>query len=155
LRAAAFGLEISYHARKPAVVPGLSATYCDLEELLETSDILTVHVPLTSETRGLLNRARIGLMKPGAVLINTARGQVVDEPSLVEALKDGHLFAAGLDVFEREPEIHAELLGLNNVVMAPHIGSATANVRTMMAEHLCDDVCRVLNGETPNTQFHL
>ncbi len=92
-------------------------------------------------------------MKAGAVLINTARGQIVDEAALANALKTGHLFAAGLDVFECEPQVHEDLLRLDNVVMAPHIGSATAGVRTKMAESLCDDVGRVLNGETPNTQF--
>ncbi|MCA9565182.1 MAG: D-glycerate dehydrogenase, partial [Myxococcales bacterium] len=149
-RAAAFGMDVVYWSRsirEDHSVPG--ARPIGFDELLETSDVISLHVPLSDETRGLLNEKRIAQMKPGAVLVNTARGPVVDESALAEALASGHLMAAGLDVFENEPAVHPRLLGLDNVVLAPHIGSATRRTRERMTEMVCRDVLRVLSGEQP------
>lgn len=111
-----------------------------LGELLATSDFVSVHVPLRPETRHLLGARELASMKRGSVLVNTARGAVIDEAALVGALRDGPLFAAGLDVFEKEPEVHPGLLALENVVLLPHIGSADAETRREMAMLAADNV---------------
>jgi glyoxylate reductase len=122
----------------------------DLDVLLGHADIVSLHVPLTAETRHLFDARRLGLMKPGAVLINTARGPVVDESALADALHAGALAGAGLDVYEHEPYVHDGLLGLENVVLAPHLGSATRDTRIAMGM-LCVDALRavLLEGRTP------
>jgi glyoxylate reductase len=119
----------------------------ELEALLSRADFVSVHLALSDDTRGLLDAARIAAMKPGAVLVNTARGGIVDEQALVEALRRGDLHAAALDVFEREPvSPDNPLLGLPNVVVAPHIGSATANTRAAMADLAVDNAIAALQG---------
>ena len=110
-----------------AVLAGRDA---DLDALLPQADIVSIHAPLTAETRHLIDARRLALMRPTAVLINTARGPVVDEAALAEALRDGTIAGAGLDVYEHEPEVTEALLGLENVVLAPHLGSATRDTRS-------------------------
>ncbi len=128
-RAAGFSMEVRHHTRTPTGEPGWVA---DLDTLLVQSDIVSVHVPLTDSTRGMLDARRIALIGPGGVLVNTARGAVVDEYALAAALEDGELLAAGLDVYEHEPLLKPELLGAPRTVLLPHIGSATAATRAAM-----------------------
>ncbi len=115
-------MEVLHHTRHPTGEAGWRE---DLDELLAVSDIVSLHVPLTDATRGMIDRRRIGLMKEGAVFVNTARGAVVDEAALAEALEEGHLLAAGLDVYENEPHVSPALLRAPRTVLLPHIGSAT------------------------------
>jgi len=131
-------------------VPVLAGRDADLDALLGEADIVSLHVPLNAETRHLIDARRLGLMKSSAVLINTARGPVVDEAALAEALQRGTIAGAGLDVYEREPEVTAALLALENVVLAPHLGSATRDTRVAMGM-LCVDALRavLLEGRTP------
>jgi glyoxylate reductase len=142
-------MEVVYSGPRP--VPGEAARYLELEELLETADVVTLHCPLTPSTRHLLNAERLARMKPTAYLINTARGPIVDEAALVEALRDGVIAGAGLDVFEHEPQVHPGLLELDNVVLLPHLGSATVETRTAMAVLATQNVVAVLGGEPPLT----
>jgi glyoxylate reductase len=151
-RAAAFGMRVVYHSRAP-VVPPYPAEAMGLDDLLKTADVLTLHVPLTPDTRGLLGRERLLTMKRGAVLVNTSRGPVVDEGALAELLVSGHLAAAGLDVYEREPAVHPALPALPNAVLLPHIGSAGARTRRVMADLALDNAERVLAGGTPLTNI--
>lgn len=132
-RASGFGMRVLYTSRheRPEACPG--ATRVALDELLGTSDFVSVHVALTSETRHLLDAEKLARMKRGAVLVNTSRGAVVDEAALGDALREGRLFAAGLDVYEREPTVHPGLLELENVLLLPHIGSAEPETRLAMA----------------------
>jgi glyoxylate reductase len=149
-RSAAFGMKVVYWGRQSKQNPELGdARRLQLDPLLSTSDFISVHLPLTRETRHLLDRNRLNSMKKGAILINTARGAIVDESALVACLQNGNLAGAGLDVYEDEPVVHPALLSMSNVVLAPHIGSATAQTRALMAEHVCRDVVRVLIGESP------
>jgi glyoxylate reductase len=120
-----------------------------LYKMLATSDVISVHAPLTSETRHLVNDATFRAMKPGAFLINTARGALVDEAALCDALDDGHLGGAGLDVYEDEPRVNPRLLAMPNVVLAPHIGSATEETRAAMARIAATDVALFLQGQRP------
>jgi lactate dehydrogenase-like 2-hydroxyacid dehydrogenase len=153
-RARAFGMEIVYAA--PRAVPAevehrLSARHLELDELLQTSDVVTLHCPLTSETRHLIDARALELMRSSAFLINTARGPVVDEDALVDALRSGALAGAGLDVYENEPEVHPGLLELENVVLLPHLGSATHETRTAMATLAAENAAAVLEGRRPPT----
>lgn len=135
-RAAAFDMTLLYHGpnRKPEAETTLGVQYrASLQALLEESDIVSLNCPLTPASRHLMNAETLGQMKPGAVLINTGRGPLVDEKALVAALESGHVGAAGLDVFEFEPEVTPQLLGFDNVTLLPHIGSATGECRTDMA----------------------
>jgi glyoxylate reductase len=120
-----------------------------LDELLTTSDVVSIHAPLTSQTRDLINAATLNAMKRGAFLINTARGALVDESDLCDALDAGHLGGAGLDVYEDEPHVNPRLLAMPNVVLAPHIGSATEETRTAMARIAATDVALFLRGQRP------
>jgi len=131
-------------------VPMLAGRDADLDALLPEADIVSLHVPLTTETRHLIDARRLALMKRSAVLVNTARGPVVDEAALAAALIDGTIAGAGLDVYESEPEVHEGLLGLENVVLAPHLGSATRDTRVAMGM-LCVSALRavLLEGRTP------
>jgi glyoxylate reductase len=117
------------------------------EELLRCSDVLTIHVPLTPETRGRFGDAELGRMKPGSFLVNTARGPIVDEAALVGALESGRLRGAGLDVFQHEPKVHPGLLSRPDVVLLPHLGSATEEVRLSMARMACEEIARLFRGE--------
>jgi glyoxylate reductase len=151
-RAAGFDMRVFYtqrHRADPAIETALRAEFVDKRSLLSESDFVSLHAPLTDETRHVIDRDALGLMKPHAVLVNTARGVLVDEAALVDALRSGRLRAAGLDVFEREPALHPGLASLPNVVLAPHIGSATAETRSLMAESVARDILRVLDGLVP------
>ncbi|MFL5834800.1 MAG: 2-hydroxyacid dehydrogenase [Solirubrobacterales bacterium] len=153
-RARAFGMEIAYHSRHPAppeVEAALEAERLPLEELLATSDVVSLHTPLTEETRHLIGAAELGAMKETAVLVNAARGPVVDEAALAAALADGTIAAAGLDVYEHEPRVEPALLGLDNVVLVPHLGSATVETRTEMAVLAARNAISVLSGQGPLT----
>jgi glyoxylate reductase len=144
-RGAAFGMEVVHTARRPTGEPG-EAT---LDDLLRRSDIVSLHVPLTEDTRHLVDARRLVAMKPTSVLVNTSRGAVVDEAALADALHDGTIFGAGLDVFEREPTVHPRLLSAPNAVLLPHIGSATVATRTSMARMAAASVVAVLDGRRP------
>jgi glyoxylate reductase len=146
-RARAFGLEVIYTKRSRGDDPG----QVELGELLERSHIVSLHCPLTPETRHLIDAVALARMRDDAYLINTARGPVVDEAALATALRDGVIAGAGLDVFEREPEVHPDLIGLDNVVLIPHLGSATVETRTAMAELAAANAIAVLAGDDPPT----
>jgi len=145
-RAAGFGMEVLHHTRRDTGIVGWRG---DLDRLLAESDIVTLHVPLTDETRHLIDARRLALMKPDAVLVNTSRGPVVDEEALAVALEEGAIFAAGLDVYEREPEVHSRLLVAPRTVLLPHIGSASLATRTRMARVAAENVVAVLAGDRP------
>jgi glyoxylate reductase len=151
-RASALGAEILYHDPERAaadVEKSLKATFLPLEDLLRAADVVSIHAALTPETHHLLSRERLAMMKRDAVLINVARGQIVDEKALAEALAGGRLWGAGLDVYEREPEIEEKLLSLDNVVLLPHIGSATYATRLRIAMTAARNLAQGLRGETP------
>jgi glyoxylate reductase len=151
-----FGMEIAYHGRRESPhTAGLEATRLELDELLVTSDVVSLHTPLTPQTRHLIGARELGLMKPTATLVNTARGAVVDEAALVEALREGQIAGAGLDVFEDEPNVHPGLLELENAVLVPHIGSATVETRATMAELAARNAVAISRGETPPTSVPL
>lgn len=145
-RGAGFGMEVLHHTRRDTGMVGWRG---DLDALLTESDIVTLHVPLTDATRHLIDARRLRLMKPDAVLVNTSRGPVVDEEALATALEEGVIFAAGLDVYEREPEVHPRLLAAPRTVLLPHIGSASVATRTRMARVAAANVVAVLAGERP------
>jgi glyoxylate reductase len=146
-RAAGFGMEVLHHARRDTGMPGWRR---DLDRLLGESDVVTLHLPLTDGTRHLIDARRLGLMKRDAVLVNTSRGPVVDEEALAIALEEGVIFAAGLDVYEREPQVHPRLLDAPRTVLLPHIGSASLATRTRMARVAAENVVAVLAGEPPS-----
>jgi glyoxylate reductase len=158
-RARAFGMEIAYFNRgeAPAAVAGpLGARRMELDELLAAADVLSLHCPLTPATRHLIGAAELRAMKPGAVLVNAARGPVVDEPALAAALRAGEIGAAGLDVFEHEPAVDPGLLELENVVLVPHLGSATVETRTAMAVLAARNALAAVHGKpllTPVSSF--
>jgi glyoxylate reductase len=151
-RARGFGMRVVYAdaVQLPSEV-GDGATRVPLEELLEDADFVSIHTNLTDETRHLFGHEEFKRMKPTAVLVNTSRGQVVDEAALADALEAGELFAAGLDVFEREPDVHPKLLELENVVVIPHLGSATVDTRDAMGHLVVDNVFAALDGNRPPT----
>jgi glyoxylate reductase len=146
-RAAGFGMRILYASPREAGFPG--ATRMDLDALLATSDFVSLHCPLTDATRDLISRERIARMKPGAILVNTSRGPVVDEEAVAEALEDGRLFAAGLDVFRNEPQVSERLRRAENAVLTPHLGSGTRETRNAMARMVWDEVLRRVTGRPP------
>jgi glyoxylate reductase len=153
-RARAFGMEIAYHQRNPApaeVETALGAKRLPLDELLATADVVSLHCPLTPETHHLIGAAELEAMKQSAVLVNAARGPIVDEAALAEALAEGRIAAAGLDVYEHEPRVEPRLLELDNVVLSPHLGSATVETRTAMAELAARNAISVLSGQGPLT----
>jgi glyoxylate reductase len=129
----------------------LDASFVSLEELLETADVVSLHCPFTEETRHLIDDEALRRMKPSAFLVNTARGPVVDEEALVQALRAGEIAGAGLDVYERESVVHPGLLELENVVLLPHLGSATSETRTAMADLAARNAIAVLRGDPPIT----
>jgi glyoxylate reductase len=153
-RARAFGMEIAYHGRHeapPQVVDELEARRLPLERLLAEADAVSLHCPLTPETHHLIGAAELETMKPSAVLVNAARGPIVDERALAAALQAGEIAAAGLDVYEDEPQVEPALLGLDNAVLTPHLGSATVETRTAMAELAARNAISVLAGQGPLT----
>jgi glyoxylate reductase len=121
----------------------------DFERFLSKADVLSIHVPLTDATRGRFGEKELSRMKEGAILVNAARGPIVDEAALVAALSSKHLLGAGLDVYEREPQIHPGLVSLPNVVLLPHLGSATFETRLAMARLACEEIARFARGEPP------
>lgn len=145
-RGAGFGMNVLHYARHDT---GVTGYFADLDEMLPLCDVVSLHVPGGPATQHLIDARRLALMKPTAVLVNTARGTVVDEAALADALHDGRLFAAGIDVFEREPEIHPRLLSAPRAVLMPHIGSASQDTRRSMALLATNAVVEVLAGETP------
>jgi glyoxylate reductase len=153
-RARAFGMKIAYTGRRRAqgaVETELEARFLSFEELLGTADVVSLHCPLSAETHHLIDAAALERMKPTAFLVNTTRGPVVDEAALAAALRSGAVAGAGLDVFEREPEVHPDLLDLENVVLIPHLGSATVETRTAMGVLAARNLVAVLDGEAPLT----
>jgi glyoxylate reductase len=145
-RAVGFDMEVIHTARHDT---GLHGYIPELDELLQRSDIVSLHVPLTESTRHLIGAAELAVMKPTAVLVNTARGPVVDENALAAALEEGRLYAAGLDVYDGEPEVNPRLLAAPRITLLPHIGSATIGTRTRMARLACQGVADVLAGRDP------
>jgi lactate dehydrogenase-like 2-hydroxyacid dehydrogenase len=152
-RARAFGLRIAYYSRRRVaaeVEAALDAThYPDLDTLLAEADVVSLHCPGGAETFHLIDAPRLSRMKPGAVLINTARGPVVDEAALAAALAAGGIASAGLDVYEKEPQVEPALLELENVVLLPHIGSGTIEARTNMGLEMADNLDAFFAGEPP------
>ncbi len=149
-RAAGFGMRLAVLERAGMDLSGFPGIRpCSLDALLARSDVLTLHVPLTGRTRHLVGRREIARMKPGAILVNVSRGPVVDEKALVGALAAGRLSAAALDVYEREPALAPGLAGLPNVVLTPHIGSATTAARRRMMRMACENILAVARGEPP------
>ena len=148
-RARGFELRVLYTARRR--VDTDLAERRELDALLAESDIVSIHVPLTPETEGLIDARRLALLRDGACFVNTARGEIVDEQALVAELVSGRI-RAGLDVFTREPHVPEELLGLPNVVLTPHIGSATTQTREAMTRLVVDNLLAVRDGRPPPTQ---
>ena len=147
-RAPAFGVRIAYTSPKQADVPFEKMS---IDRLLTTSDVVSLHVPLTADTRHLIDRKALARMKRSAYLVNTSRGAVMDEAALAWALRERLIAGAALDVYENEPAVHPELLPLDNVLLVPHLGSATTETRTAMANLAADNVIAVLGGHSPLT----
>ena len=153
-RALGFDMRVLYQdavAADPTTERELRATRTDTATLLRESDFVTLHTPLLPETKHLINAQSLMTMKKTAYLVNASRGPVVDEAALAQALKEGGIAGAGIDVFEREPEVHPALMGLPNVVLAPHIASASSDTRLKMANLAVDNCLAVLEGRTPPT----
>ncbi|OLB90875.1 MAG: hypothetical protein AUI15_23725 [Actinobacteria bacterium 13_2_20CM_2_66_6] len=151
-RAKGFNMRVLYSDTNPLVPEmeqQLGATHVDLSRLLAESDFISVHVPLTKETHHLISTAQFAHMKPNAILVNTSRGPVVDEAALVEALKAHRIAGAGLDVYEREPAVHPGLIALHNVVLAPHIASATTRTRSEMSAMAARNMATAVRGGKP------
>jgi glyoxylate reductase len=151
-RGRGFGMRILYYARHrvaPEIERELAAEFVDQERLLRECDFLTVHVPLTPETHHSIAGPQLALMKSTAFIVNTARGSILDEQALVQALQTGRIAGAGLDVYEHEPQVHPALLDMNNVVLMPHAGSATAETRLRMAMLAADNLLAALKGQRP------
>ena len=155
-RARAFGMEIAYYGRRPlpeAMEKMLSARFVDnVDALVAEADILTLHCPLTEETRGLIDARRIALMKPGASIVNTARGEIIDQEALIAALQSGHLAGAGLDVYPDEPLVDPRLIRHPNVMTLPHIGSATVEGREASGEKVIANIRFWADGHRPPDQ---
>lgn len=148
-KAPAFGMTVAYTVRTNAELPG--AVQMPLDRLLATSDIVSLHCPMTPDTQHLIDQKALARMKRSAYLINTSRGPVVNEAALAWALKERLIAGAALDVYEREPEIHPELMKLENVLLIPHLASATTETRTAMADLAASNAIAVLNGQPPIT----
>ncbi len=151
-RARGFDMKVLYTDTapvKPEVERECNASFVGMEELLRSADIVTLHMPYTAENHHMIGARQLAMMKPTAVLINAARGGIVDEVALIDALRHNRLFAAGLDVFENEPHFHKELLERNNVVLLPHVGSATEATRRAMAQLAAQNLVAALTGATP------
>ncbi len=154
-RAGAFGMEVCYNNRNRldgSEERELGVTWVERDELLRSSDVVSLHLPYTPENRHMIGSEQLASMKKSAVLINTARGALVDEKALVRALRDGEIYAAGLDVYENEPKVEKELLSMENVVLLPHTGSATEETRSRMAAMVIGDTVSVLEGKDPENR---
>lgn len=155
-RARAFGMEIAYYNRKPlpeAVESVFAARYVeDIDSLIGQADVLTLHCPMNEDSRGMIDARRIALMKPGSCIINTARGELIDQEALIAALKSGHLAGAGLDVYPDEPNVDPRLLKIPNVMTLPHIGSATAEGREASGEKVIANIHFWMDGHRPPDQ---
>ncbi|KHF39565.1 2-hydroxyacid dehydrogenase [Halalkalibacter okhensis] len=157
-RAKGFNMDVLYYNRRPLPKDKeqrLNATYVEFEELLKLSDFISLHAPLTDDSYHLIGKAELALMKSNAFIINTSRGPLIDEAALVKALANNEISGAGLDVFEREPVLEPNLNQLPNVVLAPHVGSATIETRVEMANLAVDNVIAVLKGLNPLTPVNL
>ena len=153
-RARAFGMEIVYQSRSeidPGIAAELGARRVELDELLTVSDVVSLHCPYGPATHHLIGAEQLAAMQDSAYLVNTARGPIVDEAALASALREGRIAGAGLDVYEHEPRVHPELRELDNVVLLPHLGSATVETRTAMAVLAAENVLAVLGGQRPPT----
>jgi lactate dehydrogenase-like 2-hydroxyacid dehydrogenase len=153
-----FGMKIVYFdvKRNEEFEKEIGATYCTtVEEVLPQADIVSLHVPLLDSTQHLINKERLHMMKKDAILVNTSRGPVVDEKALVDALREKVIAGAGLDVFEHEPELTPGLVELPNVVLTPHIASATVNARNEMASLAAQNIIDFLSGSTPKNVVSL
>ncbi|MFQ5444690.1 MAG: 2-hydroxyacid dehydrogenase, partial [Nitrospinales bacterium] len=153
-RAQGFNMQVIYHQRhrlSPEIESRLNLTYVSFEELVKSSDFLTLHLPLTEETRYLIGEKELAMMKSTAFLIHTARGKVVDDKALVEALKNGVIAGAGLDVYEDEPELTEGMTELDNIILLPHIGSASMETRDRMAILVAENVLDALDGKQPRS----
>ena len=150
-RAHGFGMKLIYSSprRKPEAEQELDMKYVPLDELLAAADIVSVHTPLTPETRHQLGEREIGLMKPTAYLVNTSRGPIIDESALARALVEKRIAGAGLDVFENEPKVDPRLVTLSTVVLTPHLGSAARELREVMANVVVDNIMAILEGRQP------
>lgn len=153
-RASGFNMKILYSGNRAKELP-FEAQLVSLEHLMRNSDIISLHAPLTKETKHMINRAAIKMMKPSAVLINTARGAIVDETELILALSEKRIFAAGFDVYEHEPRIPEELLKLDNVVLLPHIGSASIETRTAMGIMAAENAIAIMEGKRALSQVNV
>ena len=156
-RALGFDMQVLYtgRSRNEDAERDFGARYLDLDDLLHEADFVSVHTPLTPDTTALIAHRELDLMQPSAVLVNTSRGPVVDEEALADALAERRIFAAGLDVYEEEPKVHPKLLELENVVLVPHIGSASIETRDKMATLAAENLVAVLRGEQPNNPVEI
>jgi glyoxylate reductase len=155
-RAVGFRMPVRYHTRQFMSTSSLPREweYRSLQDLLEEADVMTIHVPLTPNTHHLIGARELAWMRPTAILINTARGPIVDEGALADALKKGIIAGAGLDVYEQEPALHPTLAQLKQVVLLPHLGSATAHARVQMGLVCLENIHAVLNGRPAPNQLH-
>ncbi len=157
LRGLAFGMRILYSSRSRNIefeISPLAARRVELAEGLPLADVVSIHTPLTAQTRHLIDARRLALMRPKSILINTARGPIVDESALTKALAERRIWGAGLDVFEHEPKVNPELMTLNNATFAPHIGSAEQRWREVMTEMVCENARAILAGSEPPNRVH-
>ena len=149
-KAAAFGMRVIYYNRHrlPAEKESeLHAEYMPLDGLLQKSDIVTLHTPYTPESHHIIDSRALSLVKPTAILVNTARGACVDEQALVKHLADGKIWGAALDVYEHEPQVSPELYKMDNVLLSPHVGTATVECRQAMAQCVCDNIHAFINSQ--------
>lgn len=155
-RAAGFGMKVLYTKRSPdpEIEKELGITFASQDDLLAQSDIVSLHVPLTDETRHMMNRDAFAKMKEGSYIVNTARGPIIDEHDLVDALRSGRIKGAGLDVFDNEPNVNPELIGMENVVLTPHIASATWEARDAMGTQAVSAILSTLSGTKPETMVN-
>lgn len=155
-RAQGFCMTVVYASRRPVTAPaGVAWSRHSLDEVLKRSDFLSLHVPLTETTSHLIGSRELGLMKPTSILLNTSRGSVIDEAALVSALQRGQIAGAGLDVYEHEPAIHPGLMTMHNVVLLPHLGSATQETRIRMGHVCLDNIAAVFGGRPAPNQVRL
>ena len=148
-RAKNFGMKIIYfnRSKNESAEKELGARKVSLNKLMKTSDVISLHVPLTPQTKGLLDKEKLELMKPSAIIVNTARGEVLDEKHLIKMLKRRKIFGAGFDVYTNEPNLNPELFKLDNAILLPHVGSGTVETRSAMAELAAKNVTAVLSGK--------